>query len=448
MTDTRSSSWLVEVMVGFGTAVAMWAIGYVCRIPPVLVPAPVILVLLLVALIGGGFLAARHGTRGLASALAAGCVAGLINLLIVGGVLGDGSGADAPSLLLWMPASIVGSMLIAALGGLFAGGADKRTPMSTDRALELFGRVAIVAVFFTVIAGGLVTSYEAGLDVPDWPHSFGVVMFLFPLAKMTGGIYYEHAHRLYGMLIGLTTVVLALSLYRHEARAWVKKLSYATVVMVIVQGLMGGVRVTGSFTLAERPPTEPNTALAIAHGIFGQVFFMTMVILAVVLSRSWRQAHTATQRKIKMALPLVAVLLVQLSLGAIARHLSTDETPLHMAAMIHMTLAIFVGVKAIVVGVQARTSAECHPWIQTLGAVIVGTVVLQILLGVAAMVGVLLEGEKPTAMSALAATAHQANGALLLGAAGALWIWSKRPLLLPEAPPPTLANADTVVASI
>ena len=30
----------------------------------------------------------------------------------------------------------------------------------------------------------------------DWPNSFGYNMFLYPLSRMTGGIYYEHAHRL------------------------------------------------------------------------------------------------------------------------------------------------------------------------------------------------------------------------------------------------------------
>ena len=69
--------------------------------------------------------------------------------------------------------------------------------------------VTVAATFLLVVAGGLVTSNEAGLAVVDWPNSFGYNMFLYPLAKMTGGIYYEHAHRLYGSLVGLTTIVLA-----------------------------------------------------------------------------------------------------------------------------------------------------------------------------------------------------------------------------------------------
>jgi len=88
-----------------------------------------------------------------------------------------------------------------------------------------FAGVAVVAGLLVVVAGGLVTSLEAGLAVPDWPNSFGSNMFLYPLAKMTGGIYYEHAHRLYGSLVGLTTIVLAVVLWFTDDRIWLRALA-------------------------------------------------------------------------------------------------------------------------------------------------------------------------------------------------------------------------------
>ena len=58
------------------------------------------------------------------------------------------------------------------------------------------------ATFLLILAGGVVTNTGTGMAVPDWPTTFGYNMFLYPLSRMTGGVYYEHAHRLFGSLVG------------------------------------------------------------------------------------------------------------------------------------------------------------------------------------------------------------------------------------------------------
>ena len=58
--------------------------------------------------------------------------------------------------------------------------------------------------FGLVIAGGLVTSNDAALSVPDWPLSWGRLV-----PPLEGGIRYEFAHRAAAMLVGLLTVGLA-----------------------------------------------------------------------------------------------------------------------------------------------------------------------------------------------------------------------------------------------
>ena len=63
----------------------------------------------------------------------------------------------------------------------------------------------------------------------DWPNTFGTNMFLYPLSKMTGGIYYEHAHRLFGALVGLTTIGLAVRLWRFDGRPWLRRLAVLAV---------------------------------------------------------------------------------------------------------------------------------------------------------------------------------------------------------------------------
>ena len=50
--------------VGFGTTVGMWTVGYFGRLPGVLLPSPVVLVLMLACLFAGGFWLGRATGHG------------------------------------------------------------------------------------------------------------------------------------------------------------------------------------------------------------------------------------------------------------------------------------------------------------------------------------------------------------------------------------------------
>src|SRR3954452_25278944 len=75
------------------------------------------------------------------------------------------------------------------------------------------------ATLLLVVAGGLVTSNDAGLSVPDWPLSYGKLM-----PPMEGGVRYEHSHRMVATTVGLLTIVLAVWLWRIEPRRWMRRL--------------------------------------------------------------------------------------------------------------------------------------------------------------------------------------------------------------------------------
>jgi hypothetical protein len=60
------------------------------------------------------------------------------------------------------------------------------------------------------------------MAVPDWPTTYGYNMFFFPISKWTGGIFYEHSHRLVGVRVGLLTTILAVWLWSKESRAWMR----------------------------------------------------------------------------------------------------------------------------------------------------------------------------------------------------------------------------------
>ena len=150
--------------------------------------------------------------------------------------------------------------------------------------LHRIARFTAGATFLLIVIGGIVTGTESGLAVPDWPTTFGYNMFLYPLSEMVGGILYEHSHRLMGSLVGLLTVGLFIFLLVRDSRKWLKWLGLAALVAVIVQGVLGGLRVT-----------QINRNFAIVHACLAQAFFALLCGIAWFTSRDWQQGfYTAS----------------------------------------------------------------------------------------------------------------------------------------------------------
>lgn len=181
------------------------------------------------------------------------------------------------------------------------------------------------AAFFLLLSGGLVTSKGVGMTVPDWPTTYGYNMFLFPLSRWVGGIFYEHAHRLIASGVGLMTVILAIVLWFGEPRKWVRVLGYIAVVAVIIQGVLGGLRVTMILD-----------QLGIFHGMLAQAYISLLVVIAVATSKAfatggarWRWHAPGLLR---WAIVLTVLVYLQLAVGATMRHahagLSIQDFPL------------------------------------------------------------------------------------------------------------------------
>ncbi|MFI5166182.1 MAG: COX15/CtaA family protein [Thermoanaerobaculales bacterium] len=425
--EREASRGSAVLALGFGTSVAMWMVGYLCRIPPVVVPSWALAAGLLLCLFAGGVLAGRLTEAGWPTGFASGVLSSLINLLVLGSLLGGAQPNHVvPSSWWWVP----GSLLVgAALGGVGAlvGGLRRASTVRLHNWVGAFAAITAAATLLQLLIGGVVTSEGAGLAVVDWPNSFGYNMFLYPLSRMTGGIYYEHAHRLFGSLVGLTTVVLALQLWRVERRAWVKRLGGVAVALVVVQGILGGLRVTGNFTLSTaREAMAPSTPLAIVHGVLGPVFFAVVVALAVFTSSAWggtrvASSSAAAETERGLGAVLVAALLVQLVLGTMQRQLAHG-------LLAHVTFAIVVLVLALVYGARMWGLYPAQPLLQRLGRALMVAACAQVMLGLLALVAVSLrEAAAPRpAWAVLLTTAHQATGAALLGLATALWLWTFR----------------------
>ena len=186
------------------------------------------------------------------------------------------------------------------------------------RGLNYFAWFTLASTLVLICAGGLVTSKGVGMAVPDWPNSYGYNMFFFPVSKWVGGIFYEHLHRLIASTVGLLTVILALLLWFKEKRRWVRVLALLAVVAVILQGILGGLRVV-----------LDKSQLGIFHALLAQLFFLMIGALAVVTSPRWTQRQKTTpailpvyaQGPFRYLYLLGTVLILsQLFLGATMRH--------------------------------------------------------------------------------------------------------------------------------
>lgn len=233
----------------------------------------------------------------------------------------------------------------------------------------------LLASFPLIFLGGLTTSHGAGMAVPDWPNTYGYNMWLFPPSMWIGGIFYEHTHRLLGTLVGLLSIAFVLACYaparkpgvrkavgitaiaslvvtvalllvpatldpnhhlqhvtsgtgaifaiaglawlyrRREARTWVRRFSILILACIIVQGILGGLRVT-----------EVNIHLAVIHGIFAQLVLCMLALAAIVSSPWWfaapdlSEASAKSRAIFRIAGLTFGLILAQLVVGAMMRH--------------------------------------------------------------------------------------------------------------------------------
>ena len=192
--------------------------------------------------------------------------------------------------------------------------------LGSGKWLHRFALFTVAATLFLICSGGMVTSKGVGLAVPDWPTTFGYNMFLFPISKWVGGIFFEHVHRLIASTVGLLTIILAIWLWRSDTRRWLRNLGLVAVGLVILQGVLGGLRVT-----------LLKDELGIFHACLAQLFFGLLVVIALATSRAWYRISAidlrtrASARRLALAAVLTTLLMyLQLGLGATMRHQHRD----------------------------------------------------------------------------------------------------------------------------
>jgi heme a synthase len=267
-------------------------------------------------------------------------------------------------------------------------------------------RIAVVTAGATavlILAGGLVTNTGAGLAVPDWPTTFGYNMVLYPWSGMVGGILYEHSHRLIGSAVGLLTLTLALTLWVVEPRRWLRWLGGAALLLVIIQGVLGGLRVV---LLQDR--------LAIIHGALAPAFLGLMASLALFTSREWRRAPSPPDRNgtlppLGVCVGTTGMIYLQLLSGAFLTHAGSLLT-------VHLGMAGLVALVVPLVATRIFTLHPDRPGLRRPAGLLLGLLLLQLLLGLGSYVYRFTSVELPVVSSLGLAlpVSHRLTGGLLL----------------------------------
>ena len=306
---------------------------------------------------------------------------------------------------------------------------SREQPATYNRAYHRFTLLLSVFTFLLIVAGALVTSNDAGLAVPDWPTSFGS---FYKIPPMVGGVKYEHGHRMIAQFVGFLTIILAIWTQRKERRSWMRKLGWFALILVIIQGVLGGL------TVKMLLPWYVSTA----HAMVAQSFFSLTVLMTIFASRRWIETEATLTRFPDSGafglrtLSLLATLAVytQLFLGGAFRHGGMHFLPHLVGAGVATVILLWAAIR----GMTFQPSIKP---IRGASIAILALLVVQLGLGYAAYITRVVWGKdaaQPQPSMVATTVAHVVVGALLLAHCFMLAVQSYRNL----SPAAESANAE------
>lgn len=170
-----------------------------------------------------------------------------------------------------------------------------------------FSLLTVVATWLLLLIGGIVNPMGASLACPDWyfiPTCNGEL-----LPEMTGGVLFEHGHRLWASAVGLLTVVQCALIFAHgEKLKSLRKIAIISVLLVALQGTLGGATVLVGL----------SSTLSSLHLLVAMAFFCLLIRIAWQLSGAQKDSGRKVDPAVHMAFGLV---FAQIVLGGIVRHL-------------------------------------------------------------------------------------------------------------------------------
>jgi cytochrome c oxidase assembly protein subunit 15 len=262
--------------------------------------------------------------------------------------------------------------------------------------LRRYSVVVAVCAFLLVVAGGLVTSNDAAMSIPDWPLALGKL-----IPPLEGGIRFEFGHRVLALLVAILSIILAV--WSRRRLAWL------AVAAVIGQAVVGGLLVR---------LIDPN-ALAIVHACLAELCFGLLVAMVFEHADSpLRHGHGSVS-----AAPLIAAaaLFGQGILGAAVRHGMAGVMPHIAGAAVATVLVMWAGLSTLM------HHMENAP-LRRAAMALLSLTFSQVFLGIGAYMAraVTADAPQPMPMMVWFTVAHVAVGSLAFGAAVVLVMVSTR----------------------
>lgn len=274
-------------------------------------------------------------------------------------------------------------------------------------------RFSIVAIVFATALlawGAFVTSIDAGLAVPDWPSSFDSYDPFNPWPnwwKITP-ILAEHGHRLLGALVGLFMTVLAFWTWRSDERKWMKRVALSALVLVVFQGVLGGLRVIWV-----------SLDLAVVHAAVAQIFYSLLATLILFVSPVWERTvdrgyRTELQGLRPVMIRAVLAVYLQIILGALLRHPGVGIDPIF--AGLHLGFAFVAATAIFHMWLTIRMKHETEPDLRRFATWSLRILILQVALGLFAYFILLDERGmvRPSNLQVVINSSHLVVGAMLL----------------------------------
>lgn len=295
------------------------------------------------------------------------------------------------------------------------------SPWSHRAAMLLLG-----VVFPVIWMGGLVTTYDAGMAVPDWPGTYGYNLLLYPISTWLAGpwnLFVEHGHRLLASAAGIVAIGLVVVSRTTKASQVTRMLAIAALIGVCLQGALGGARVL----LDARQ-------VALIHGCVGPAYFAFCACVVLATSRTWQNLNLKVDSKNSSLSRSAATGLIlaytQLVLGAHLRHPADDASPrmFHVTLLFHIVVGIALAGHIVGMTFPFHRKAADQSLLTRSALALVGLLIVQLGLGFATLISkygwpdwlggtIFNPAFTVTAKgfwSSMIVTAHVANGSLIL----------------------------------
>lgn len=169
---------------GFAAATIVWTAWFITHSPWLHLPENQSVIALVCIWFVSLVAASRGSGSGWKAGLLGGLIAAAVGLLLLGTKLTEAPAGGGASSGLKPNAGlmVLGFLVLGAILGLVAGvvaQAIRGTSKTQPDWLARFAVVSVAAVAPLLFVGGLVTSNNAGMAVPDWPNTYGSNMFLY-----------------------------------------------------------------------------------------------------------------------------------------------------------------------------------------------------------------------------------------------------------------------------